>query len=362
LKSGWSASGIKVKQLEEAITHRTGAKHAIAVSSSTAGMRLILHARGIGPGDEVIIPSMSCVSTVNVILLSGATPVFVDIDRNTLMTEARIVERAITKNTRLIVPVHFAGAPLELGPLRLLASRYGIALVEDAAHALGTRYLGIPIGCTGTCIFSLQASNSVTTAEGGVICTDDDRLATRLRRLRFHGLETDAFDRLSGGRLPSAEVVEPGFKCNLLDLYACLALGELARLEENNAARTKYARRYIDAFTDKDTISPLSVPEWVHRHSWHLFVVRVEIDRLKISRDQFMSELRVLGVGSGLHFRAVHHHKFYRSRKFPGQDQLPNTDWNTERVVSLPLFPGMNEVDVTRVVDAVEFVLQRFAE
>ncbi len=358
LRSGWITSGSKVKELEQAFVQRTGAKQAIAVSSATAGMQLVLHALGVGPGHEVITPSLTWVSTVNLIRLCGATPVFVDVDRDTLMTGAAQIERAITQRTKLIIPVHYAGAPLDLNPIRDVADRHAIPLVEDAAHALGTEYDGVPIGNTGTSIFSLQAIKNVTTAEGGVICTDDDGLAERLRRLRFHGLGADAFDRQTNGRLPSAEVIEPGYKCNLPDMNACLALGQLDRLDDNNAKRAKYASRYINALSDIGAISPIHAPVYPHTHAWHLFIIRVETDRLRIERDEFMSELKKLGIGTGLHFRAVHHHKYYRSQKSPGQASLENTNWNSNRLVTLPLFPGMSEFDVDRVIDAVQSVIE----
>jgi UDP-4-amino-4-deoxy-L-arabinose-oxoglutarate aminotransferase len=362
LRSGWITSGSKVRELEQAFIQRTGAKQAIAVSSATAGMQLVLHALGIGPGHEVITPSLTWVSTVNLIRLCGATPVFVDVDRDTLMTGAAQLERAITQCTKLIIPVHYAGAPLDLNPIRTVADRHAIPLVEDAAHALGTEYDGVPIGNTGTSIFSLQAIKNVTTAEGGVICTDDDGLAERLRRLRFHGLGADAFDRQTNGRLPSAEVIEPGYKCNLPDMNACLALGQLDRLANNNAKRARHASRYINAFADVSAVSPVLVPEYPHTHAWHLFIVRVETDQLRIDRDDFMSELKKLGIGTGLHFRAVHHHKYYRAHRSPGQTQLDNTNWNSDRLVTLPLFPAMGDHDVDRVIDSVQSVVERYAK
>jgi len=360
LESGWITSGPQVRELESAFCERTGARNAVAVSSATAGMHLALHALGIGPGDEVITPSMTWVSTVNLIRLSGATPVFVDVDRDTLMTDARAVEAAISERTRLIVPVHFAGAPLDMAPLKKVANRHGVAVIEDSAHALGTEYLDEPVGSTGTGVFSLQAIKNVTTAEGGVICTDDDELAERLRRLRFHGLGVNAFDRLTNSRLPSAEVIEPGYKYNLPDMNACLGLGQMRRLDELNARRASLARRYLEAFAGSEVVSPLGLPAYSHRHAWHLFIVRVEVDRLTIDRDQFMDELKQLGIGTGLHFRAVHQHEYYRSCAFPGQSELVYTEWNSDRLMTLPLFPGLQDSDVQRVVTAVESIAGRF--
>jgi len=361
LSSGWITSGAKVGQLEKAFTDLTGAKHAIAISSATAGMQLMLHVLGVGSGHEVITPSLTWVSTVNLIRLCGATPVFVDVDRHTLMTNAALIEGAITSRTKLIVPVHYAGAPLDLNPIRAIEHTQGIPILEDAAHALGTRYMNEAVGGRGTAIFSLQAIKNVTTAEGGVICTDNNEFADRLRRLRFHGLGADAFDRHANGRLPSAEVIEPGYKNNLPDMNACLALGQLDRLQETNRKRAEYAQRYRDAFANIDSITPLNLPEYTHTHAWHLFIVRVEIDKLSIDRDDFMAALKERGIGTGLHFRAVHQHKYYRSRLVSSQEILTNTNWNSERLVTLPLFPGMTNADVDRVIDAVSAVTTRYA-
>lgn len=350
LESGWITTGARSRQLEELVCAATGSRHAVAVSSATAGMHLALHALDIGPADEVITPSMTWVSTVNLIVLRGATPVFVDVDRDTLMAGATEVERAITPRTKLIVPVHYAGAPLHLEPLRRLATSHGIPLIEDAAHALGTSYQGIPIGRTGTAIFSFQAIKNVTTAEGGMVCTDDEAFAERLRRLRFHGLGADAFDRQAQGRTAGAEVVEPGFKYNLPDMNACLALGQLDRLERSIGIRADIAATYRDAFAQVEGIHPLGLPAYPFSHSWHLFVVRLDTDRLKLSREQFMSDLKARNIGTGIHFRAVHQHRYYRDRMAGTLPDLGNTEWNSDRIVTLPLFPDMRARDVQRVI------------
>jgi UDP-4-amino-4-deoxy-L-arabinose-oxoglutarate aminotransferase len=359
LESGWITSGAKVRELEQLMSELTHCKQAVAVCSATAGMHLVLHALGIGPGDEVITPSLTWVSTVNLITLSGAKPVFVDVDRDTLMTDARAIEKAISPKTKLIVPVHYAGAALDLDPLRKLADKHNIPLVEDAAHALGTAYKGAPIGQTGTSIFSFQAIKNVTTAEGGMICTDDVDLAERLRRLRFHGLGADAFDRHTFGRLANAEVIEPGYKYNLPDMNACLALGQLGRLRKLNEMRRNIAASYLEAFQDSEFIRPLAPPVHPFSHSWHLFIIRVETDRLNITRDQFMFELKSRQIGSGVHFRAVHEHRYYRETLSPNLQDLSNTIWNSDRVVTLPLFPGMRTIDVNRVVLAIQDIASR---
>lgn len=358
LESGWITTGSKVQELEQAICALTGCKHAVAVCSATAGMHILLHALNIGPGDEVITPSMTWVSTVNMIVLRGATPVFVDVDPDTLMVAAESVRAKITPRTRLIIPVHYAGASADLDPLYALAAAQGIAVAEDCAHALGTSYRDRPIGQLGTTIFSFHAIKNVTTAEGGMVCTNDGELAARLRRLRFHGLEADTFDRETQGRAPQAEVVEPGFKYNLADMNACLALGQLKRLSELNGKRAMLARHYRERLQGQDGVLPLGIPEYPGQHAWHLFVVRVDPDKLGITREEFMRALKARNIGSGIHFKAAHKHKYYREAFPHAGDDLPNTNWNSDRIVSLPLFPDMTLADVDRVVLAIEEIVK----
>jgi UDP-4-amino-4-deoxy-L-arabinose-oxoglutarate aminotransferase len=352
LESRWITTGAVCAELEAKIRDVTGARFAVAVSSGTAALHLALHALGIGPGDEVITPSMTWVSTANSIKLLGATPVFVDVDRHHLMTDAELIERAVTARTRAVIPVHFAGAPLHMDAIRRLCRSRGIAVIEDAAHVLGATQSGTPVGSVGNAFFSFQATKNVTGAEGGVFVTDDERLATRIRSLRFHGLGADAFDRDQLGRKPQVEVLEPGFKFNLPDLCAALALSQLGRLDAIIDSRTALAARYDEAFANDPHILPLSRPDLAHRHAWHLYVVRLA-DTVAMSRDAFVDQLRVRGIGAGIHFKAVHTHRYYRELP-EGRVKLDNTLWNSERVLSLPLFPEMTADDVARVCDAVK--------
>ena len=361
LRSGWLTTGPRVADLEAAFARTTGCRHAVAVSSATAGMHLLLHALGIGPGDEVITPSLTWVSTVNLVVLRGATPVFADVERDTLMTNARLVKQCVTERTRLIVPVHFAGAALDLDDLRRAAAGCDAHLVEDAAHALGSACPDSKVGETGTAVFSLHPIKNVTTGEGGVICTADFELAGRVRRLRFHGLVADAHDRETGSRTPQAEVLEPGFKYNLPDMNAALGIGQVTRLATNNARRAALAHAYAERLADIPEVLPLITPDYPMRHAWHLYVIRVDTERAGITREAFMAGLAARGIGTGLHFRAVHEQKFYRETMRVDDDRLPNTIWNSARLCSLPLFPDMRETDVTRVVDAIKSVLRRSA-
>ena len=356
LRSGWITTGAKNAELEQLVCDITGARYAVSLSSATAGMHLLLKALDIGPGDEVITPSMTWVSTANQIELCGATPVFVDVNRDTLMVEADMIEPLITERTRLIVPVHYAGAALDLAPLRQLAEKHGIPLVEDAAHAIGTRYDGQPVGQSGTAIFSFHPIKNITTGEGGMFCTDDGKLAEKIRQLRFHGLGVDAFDRETQGRAPQAEVLTPGYKYNLPDMNAVLGIGQLKRLDDLNNRRTEIARLYTELLSEVDEIRPLQVPDYTMTHCWHLYIIRLDIERMAMSRDHFMQALKDKQIGSGLHFRATHTQKYYRE-KYADTVVLPDTEWNSERICSLPLYPDMTNDDVQRVVDTIKQII-----
>jgi len=358
LRSGWITTGPKNHALEARFAEHLGARHAVALCSATAGMHLTLLALGIGPGDEVITPSMTWVSTANMVCLLGATPVFVDVDPDTLMVSPEAVAAAITPRTRAIVPVHYAGAACDLAPLRALAERHGVALIEDAAHAVGTRYQGEPIGRRGTALFSFHAIKNLTCAEGGMLVTDDAVLAERVRRLKFHGLAVDAFDRESLGRKPQAQVVEPGFKYNLSDLHAAVALVQLDRIADINARRRRLAERYLERLRSLP-VQPLALPADPDSHAWHLFILRIDPARCGLDRDAFMAALQARGVGTGIHFIATHLHPYYRER-WP-ELQLPHSEWNSSRICSIPLFPDMQDDDVERVATAIEAVLQERA-
>ncbi|TBL52469.1 UDP-4-amino-4-deoxy-L-arabinose aminotransferase [Hafnia paralvei] len=359
LRSGWITTGPKCQQLESAFSQYVGAKHAIAVSSATGGMHVTLMALGIGAGDEVITPSQTWVSTLNVITLLGAEPVMIDVDRDTLMVQPAEIEAAITPKTKAIIPVHYAGAPADLTALREIAARHNIPLIEDAAHAVGTRFGDHMVGAQGTAIFSFHAIKNMTCAEGGMVVTDDDELADKVRCFKFHGLAVDAFDRQALGRKPQAEVVAPGYKYNLADINAAIALVQLEKLPAMNARRQQLVARYLQALQGSPLL-PLKVPAYPHQHAWHLFMVRVDESLCGIDRNTMMEKLKEHGIGTGLHFRAAHTQKYYRE-KYPDLS-LPNTEWNSASLMTLPLFPDMQDSDVDRVVKALSGILESRCE
>jgi UDP-4-amino-4-deoxy-L-arabinose-oxoglutarate aminotransferase len=354
LRSGWITTGPKNQELEQQFAERVGARHAVALSSATGAMHITLLALGIGPGDEVITPSQTWVSTANMICLLGATPVFVDVDPDTLMSDAATIEAAITPRTKAIIPVHYAGAAFDLDPLYALADKHGIAVIEDAAHATGTTYRGRAIGARGTAIFSFHAIKNMTCAEGAMFVSDDEALANRVRMLKFHGLGVDAYDRLTHGRKPQAQVIEPGFKYNLADMNAAIALVQLQRLDEINAKREVLAKAYLQRLEGLP-VQPLLLPQYPQQHAWHLFILRIDAERCGLDREAFMKGLQEQNIGTGIHFIATHLHTYYRQR-FP-EVQLPHTEWNSARLCSIPLFPDMTLDDVERVTGAIANLL-----
>lgn len=359
LRSGWITTGAEAAKFEEEFAAYVGARGAVALASATGGLHVTLQALGLSPGDEVVTPSLTWVSTPNLIVLAGARPVFADIDRDTLMITPDQIAAVLTAKTKLIIPVHFAGASADLEPIRRLAASRGIRVVEDAAHAAGTEYRGQRIGAAGTAIFSFHPIKNITTGEGGMVCSDDAQLLDSVRRLKFHGLGADAFDRQRQGRDPQAEVLEPGYKYNLTDIAAALGRRQLARLDEFNRVRANLASYYRERLAEVAEVLPLKDPAYPQRHAWHLFIVRLDIDRSDLSRDKFMAELKRKNIGTGLHFRAVHLQKYYAEKFGFRRGMLPQTEWNSDRLCSLPLFPAMQPEDVDDVVAAIKEVLRK---
>jgi len=362
LQSGWVTGGPRVAQFEKQFAAAVGAAHAVAVSSATAGLHLALLAAGIGPGHEVVTTPMTWPSTANMILAVGATPVFVDVDPATLQIGPEAVARAVTSRTRAILPVHFAGQPLDLDPLRAIAARHGLALIEDAAHALGTRYRGRPIGGGSTAaVFSFHPIKAITTGEGGMVTTDDASIADRLRLLRFHGIARDAWTRYGKRATPDYEVVALGFKYNMTDIQAALGIVQLGRLEEFLTARTRVAGWYAEELASLPDVEMLAPVPYPARHAWHLLVVRLRLEDLRVDRDAVMQQLLEANIGVGLHFKALHLHRFYRERLEVPPETLPHATRASGRILSLPLFPAMTRDDVRDVAVALQDAVRRRA-
>lgn len=348
LRSGWITTGPRCKEFEESFASFVGACKAVSLSSATAGLHIVLKASGLGDGDEVITPSMTFASTVNQIVLAGAKPVFVDCDYDTLMPGASAFGKAITKRTRAIIPVHFAGAPADMDAIKDIAGT--IPIIEDAAHAIDTRYKGKHIGAQHTAIFSFHPIKNITTGEGGMVTSSDEALMRRLKLLKFHGIERDAWNRYGKASDPSYDIIEPGFKYNMTDMQAALGLVQMKKIAAITARRAAIAQAYLEGLKGLGLDLPAS-PPYAHQHSWHLFVVKVRA----MSRSEFMAALAAKNIGYGLHFPACHTLSYVK--KLYGTVNLPVTEEAAERIISLPIYPGMEDSQVKRVIEAIRGIL-----
>jgi UDP-4-amino-4-deoxy-L-arabinose-oxoglutarate aminotransferase len=346
IKSGWITTGPKCARFEEDFARYTGSSHSLALSSGTAGMHLLLKALGVGKGDEVITPSMTFASTVNQVVLAGAKPVFVDIDYGTLLVKPDDIARAITKRTKAVIPVHFAGAPADMDAI--VAACGKIPVIEDAAHAIGTFYKGSHIGARNIAVFSFHPIKNITCAEGGMVTGGSKDLMDKLKLLKFHGIERDAWKRYGKASDPTYDIEAPGFKYNLTDLQAALGIVQLKKIEEINARRTRIAQSYLDGLSKVKGIDLPVVPAYNHVHSWHLFVVKAR----GVDRKILMAELAERNIGYGLHFPACHTLKYIK--KLFGKINLPETEAAAERILSIPLFPSLEEPQVNRVITALK--------
>ena len=360
LRSGWLTTGPKVKRFEEQFRAYVGAPYAVPLSSATAGLHLTLLALKIREGDEIITTPMTFASTVSMIVLCGGIPVLADIEPGTLNLDIGKVREKITPRTRAVIPVHFAGQSCDMDPLFQLAREFGITIIEDAAHAAGTEYKGRKIGSFDTIsIFSFHPNKNITTGEGGMVCTHDEALAEEISLLKFHGMNREAWKRFSSQGNPGYDIMLPGFKYNMMDIQAAIGLHQLPRLDGFIARRTEIVNYYNDSFAGLEELrTPVSAP-YPQRHAWHLYTPLVRIEKLAIDRDAFMSELKALNIGSGLHYKAIHHHAWYRENLPVPLGTLPNADYASDRILSLPLFPTMTMEDAADVVEAVKTVIAK---
>ena len=356
LRSGWLTSGAHVLAFERAFCELTGAPYAVALTSGTAGLDLALAAQDLRPGDEVIVPSINWVSGPNMIELNGGTAVFCEVDARTLNIDVAHAARLVTSRTRALMPVHFAGAPCELDAVFVLARAHGLAVIEDAAHATGARYRSAAIGSHGRgphdcAVFSFHPSKNITTGEGGMVTCHDAALADRLRLGRFHGIRKDAWKNHARSGRDRYQVEAPGRKYNLTDLQSVIGVHQMKRLEWLNGERARLAQRYLKLLPTDGLALPLALPsDSATAHAWHIFVVLLDLERFAIDRASVVERLEQAGIGSALHFPPVHLQGYYRARTPAGT--LPVSESVGERLLSLPLFPGMADTDVDRVVTA----------
>ena len=359
LRSGWITTGPKTKEFEERFSKYVGSKFAVAVSSCTAGLHLILNAAGIGEGDEVIVPTMTFCATANVAVHVGATPIIVDVEPDTLNLSPQRLEAAITPQTRAVMPVHLYGHPCDMDRINEIAKAHRLLVVEDAAHAAGAEWHDRRIGALSPATaFSFYATKNLTTAEGGMITTDDDDYAEQMRIWVLHGISHDAWKRYSAEGSWYYEVCVPGFKYNLTDLQSALGLHQLARLEAMNRRRTELAAIYHAGLCDLPEVELPAVRPGI-RHAWHLYAIRLRLERLTINRAEFIERLKAEGIGTSVHFIPLHRQPYYRDRFGFQAADFPVADDAYERLISLPLYSRMTEQDVNDVVEAVWRVVQR---
>ena len=358
LRSGWLGTGPKVTKFEKMMSELTGAKYAMAVNSCTAALHLSLVASGIGKGDEVITTPLTFCATANAIIHSGATPVFVDVDLRTMNIDETKIEKAITKKTRAIIPVHFAGRPCNMDKIVAIAKKHKLLVIEDAAHAIGAKYKNKSIGNIAdlTCI-SFYVTKNITTGEGGMVLTNNKEFADKIKILALHGMSKDAWKRFSDDGYKHYEVVYPGFKYNMMDIQASIGIHQLKRLEKYHKKR----KQIWDFYNKELSGLPIDLPNYKSKnikHVLHLYTILVDEKRCGISRDKFMQELHLRCIGTGVHYNPVHLHKYYRDTYGYKEGDFPNAEYIGARTVSLPLSAKLTMGEARRIIDAIKEILK----
>jgi dTDP-4-amino-4,6-dideoxygalactose transaminase len=359
LRSGWVTTGPKTRQFEQEFAAYLGGEvETVSINSATAGLHLALEALGIGPGDEVIVPTMTFTATAEVVRYLGAQPVLVDVDPLTLNIQAAAIEAAITPRTRAVIPVHYAGLPCDMDTILALAARHKLRVVEDAAHAFPTVYKGALVGTLGSdaTVFSFYANKTMTTGEGGMVVTRDPALAARVRLMRIHGIKQDAFARYTA-TTPSwfYEVVAAGFKYNLTDIAAAIGVQQLRKIDRFLVRRKELAERYAQGLKDL----PLQLPPDADAgsgHAWHLYVVRLAASA-PLGRDALIGQLSEVGIGTSVHFIPLHRHPFWRDSGAPDARLFPAAEASYASMLTLPLYTKMSDADQQRVIDALRELL-----
>lgn len=362
LRSGWIGTGPRVAAFEQKFRQYIAASHALAVHSCTAGLHLALMAAGLRPGDEVIVPSMTFAASANAVIHAGGKPVLAEVNRRTMCLDPEDTRRRITPRTRAILPVHFAGRACDMDAIGPLAARHGLYVIEDCAHGIETLYHGCHAGTLGHLgAFSFYVTKNVVTGEGGMVTTDDPAWVARIKTLALHGLSADAWKRFSDHGFKHYDVVEPGFKYNMMDLQAALGLHQLARVEQNLVRRRQIWERYDNAFAGL----PVFVPEPEERntrHARHLYTLLLDIERLRVGRDDVQMALHRQRIGTGIHYRALHLHRYYQKAFGYKRGDYPEAEWISDRTLSLPLSPKLTDQDVEDVILATRKTVEHFSK
>jgi dTDP-4-amino-4,6-dideoxygalactose transaminase len=376
LKSGWLTMGPKTLRFEEEFSRYIDSRHSIALNSGTAALHLALKAIDIKPGDEVILPTMTFTATGEVVCYFRGKPIIVDVEKDTHNISISEIEKAISPNTKAIIPVHYAGQPCDMDEIKHIADAYKLRVIEDAAHSLPAWYkrqsseirnqksekndVWKKIGtiCDMTC-FSFYATKTLATGEGGMVTTENDEWAERIKVLRLHGITRDAWKRYSNDGSWFYEVVEAGHKYNMTDIQAALGLAQLKKLELMWEKRKAIADKYTEAFKDSDfIIIPHVKPDRIS--AWHLYVIKLNLDALRIDRAGFIEELELRGIGTSVHFIPLHKHPFYNNSFGYDSKDFPVAEWIYERIISLPIYPQMSDKEIEYVIGSVEDACKKF--
>ncbi len=360
LKSGWLGTGPKVQKFEKLISRYKKIKNTIAVNSCTAALHLSLLAIKIKKGDEVILPSMTFAATANAIIHAGGTPVFADCEIGTMNIDVKDIKRKITKKTRAIIPVHFAGRPCEMDKILTLAKKYKLKIIEDCAHAIETKYKGKFAGTFGDigCL-SFYVTKNVVTGEGGALITNNVKYANQLKILALHGLSQNAWARFSDKGYSHYKVVSPGFKYNMMDIQASLGIHQIKKISSSWKKRKKIWDFYNKNFKKMPFIKLDPIKKNM-RHAYHLYIILLDTNKINITRDLFLEEMRKLNIGVGVHYTALHQHPYYKKKYKYSKGSLKNSEYISDRTVSLPLSPKLNLKDQRDVVNAVKKIINKY--
>jgi len=359
LKSNWISKGPKTGEFEKRFAEYIGVKHAIALNSCTAGLHIALLAAGVGAGDEVMTTAMTFAASANVIIHCGATPVLVDIDPKTMNIDPAKIEEKITAKTKAIIPVHLAGLPCEMDEIMVIAKKYSLFVLEDAAHGTYTKYKDRMVGTIGdAAAFSFYATKNLATGEGGMVMTNDDELANKMRVLSLHGMSRNAWNRFSEKGSWYYEIEYPGYKYNMTDIQAAMGMTQLAKLESMQARREVIWQRYNATFSK---LPEIEVPtDFAYaRHARHLYMIRLNLDKLTVDRAAFIELLKEENIGTSVHYIPLPYHPYYRDTFGYKPGDFPKTEALYERIISLPLYPRMSDTDVQDVIEAVQRVIEK---
>ncbi len=365
INSGWITTGPKSAKFETALAEYNGVKHCMAMNSATTAQEITMQLMGLQPGDEVITTGLTWVSTLSTVILQGGVPVLVDIDPKTLNLDPAKLEAAITPRTKGIIPVHLTGLPVPMDAVWAIAKKHGLWVIEDAAQAMGAHYKGKKIGSdprSVMSVYSFHPNKNMTTGEGGAIAFHDDEYAARIQRLRFHGIERDAWKRQSKEGSVHIDVMEPARKANFMDIQAAMGLHQIQKLDGFNVRRGELFHRYLELMKDMDEVMLPYEGDAELGHCFHLFVLRIHPEKAGLDRDAFVTELKARNIGTGIHYKPSHQHTFYRDfyAKHPQgmpKDGLPHTDWSGDRLCSIPLWPGLKEEEQDEVVAEIKDVI-----